>query len=308
MREFDWNRLKCEVVLFRIVRVYKFRFDSKASRPMKRPVRLTAFTVCVLFSLALGGVTADAGIVASGSSTVRYDFNGFRGAGFSPTPSAGQFDSDFLSIRGFDRQRDFLDFGGSKTSGDFARGTDGNGVSTAGIYAFDVGGGNYTLGFQPNADDLTPGAIIFRLINGGTADITSLRTAFDLYSFNDEPRSNIVEWRDALGDSSNAAFSPIGSFVSTEAPDNNGWTLATSTTYDVGFAPGAFAPGDAYFFGFFTDDVGGSGARDEFAIDSVSFSATFASAAAVPEPASGFAFAGLCGVGLCIRRRRPTKR
>ena len=31
---------------------------------------------------------------------------------------------------------------------DFARGTDGDGVTTGGIYAFNVGGGNYSLGTQ----------------------------------------------------------------------------------------------------------------------------------------------------------------
>jgi len=64
-----------------------------------------------------------------------YDFNAFNGSGFSPTPSAGQLDSNVIIANGFSSGS--LNFGGtSPTTGDYARGIKGAGQSTGGIYAF----------------------------------------------------------------------------------------------------------------------------------------------------------------------------
>ena len=64
------------------------------------------------------------------------DFSSFTGSGFTPTPAAGQLDSDDWSISGFGTN---VAFGGTGTSGDAARGTDTDGgVGTGGVYAFTV--------------------------------------------------------------------------------------------------------------------------------------------------------------------------
>ncbi|TWU32156.1 hypothetical protein [Novipirellula artificiosorum] len=46
------------------------------------------------------------------------------------------------------------------------------------------------------------------------------------------------------------------------------------------------------------DDAGGTGSRDEFALNNLSITA-------VPEPSSFFVFCGLLGIGAVTRTRRP---
>ncbi len=66
------------------------------------------------------------------------DFDGFNGAGFQPTPVAGQLSSNEFAITGLSAGP--LNFGGSRTlgSGDFVytRGPTNGGVTTAGIYSY----------------------------------------------------------------------------------------------------------------------------------------------------------------------------
>ena len=60
------------------------------------------------------------------------DFDGFTGTGFQSAPTTGQLDSDDWAVSGFSDGS--FDFGGTGTSGDFARGTSDVGVVIGGIY------------------------------------------------------------------------------------------------------------------------------------------------------------------------------
>jgi hypothetical protein len=91
-------------------------------------------------------------------------FDSFAGTGFAPSPAAGQLDSDTWALNGLSDGD--TAWGGTYTTGDYARGIDEDGASTGGIYAFDVvsgAGTDYILGVQPTDADFTPGAIYLRL-------------------------------------------------------------------------------------------------------------------------------------------------
>ena len=93
------------------------------------------------------------------------DFDGFDGSGFQSNPTTGQLDSDFWSITGLSDGD--LAFGGTRTSNDYARGTDFDGATAGGIYAFELGedSGDYILGVQPTAADFTPGDFTLKFTN-----------------------------------------------------------------------------------------------------------------------------------------------
>ena len=99
----------------------------------------------------------------------------FNGSGFSNVPSAGQIDTDAIIVTGMSDGD--LSFGAVNTSGDFARGTSTGGVTTGGVYGFEVTSNNHALGVQPGGSDFTPGDIILRLQNSTLETITELTLA-----------------------------------------------------------------------------------------------------------------------------------
>ncbi|MEM7054316.1 MAG: hypothetical protein AAF446_07170, partial [Pseudomonadota bacterium] len=109
----------------------------------------------ILTTLLLSALFLAVSPVKAQTTLFEEDFSGFTGTGFDANPSAGQLDSDVFIVTGFNSGT--LDFGGSATSGDFARGEASGGVTTGGIYAFDIGAGNRTFGIQPGGNDFTPG-------------------------------------------------------------------------------------------------------------------------------------------------------
>ncbi len=224
------------------------------------------------------------------------DFSTFTGSGFDPDPSAGQLDSDNFATSGFGTD---VSFGGSENSGDPARGADDGGVSTGGIYAFDVsnsGGAdpNPALGVQPAGSDFTPGSIFLQLPNETDSVIDALDLSFDFLFYNDQERSQQFEVFYSTG----GTFTHLGSLTlltpepSALEPEWEVFTIATSLS-ELGLEPGDFLT-----LRFDSDDFSGGGSRDEIAIDNISISQ-----AAIPEPASA-ALLLLATGGLVMRRAR----
>ncbi|RZK29673.1 MAG: hypothetical protein EOO61_20345, partial [Hymenobacter sp.] len=95
----------------------------------------------VLLALSFGGAAQVT--LTNGGNTAFIDFsasmpagvgNGaFTGAGFHPTPTSGQLDSDAWAIAGFNDGT--LDFGGTQTGNDFALGATAIAQVQGGIYA-----------------------------------------------------------------------------------------------------------------------------------------------------------------------------
>ncbi len=203
------------------------------------------------------------------------DFTGFTGGGFTSSPSASQLDSDNWAITGFDDGS--LIFGGTRTTGDYARGSVTAAVpTTGGIYAFTSGGASHLL-IQPGGDDFTPGTITLRLKNTATTNLTAFKVAYDLLVRNDQGRSNSfnLSWST---DNSTYTSVPSRAFTSVAAADANGLVVvtnpATSTFFEVSGL--AVAPDSFIYIRWSGDDAGGTGSRDEFALDNIQVDPTFA--------------------------------
>jgi len=191
------------------------------------------------------------------------DFNTFTGSGFTPNPSAGQLDSDAWSVTGLSDGD--LNFRGTQTSGDFARGSSTGGVSTGGIYGFEVETGNNILGVQPGGSDFTPGEFVLKLQNDGTSIVTEVDVDYVIRFLNDQERANSLNFSYSEDGNSFTALSDLD-FTTPESSDSLGWQSidrsATLTGLDI-------APEEFFFLKWTGDDVSGSGSRDEYGIDDI---------------------------------------
>ncbi|XAM01560.1 PEP-CTERM sorting domain-containing protein [Phycisphaeraceae bacterium D3-23] len=245
----------------------------------------TLTTLAALAALATGG--ANAAVVTVFSD----DFTGFDGSGFASTPAAGQLDSDTYRVTGMSDGAGT--FGGTHTSGDFARGSSTGGVGSGGVYAFDIGGGNVALGFQPGGSDFTPGTFEVRFTYTGIG-LTTLEVDFDIAVFNDQARANTLELTSIDVAGSEVLGSSVG-LTSPEAADGTpAWVVAAQSTGSIATTVNN---GDVITLTFTGDDDTGGGSRDEFALDNLEVSG-----ALTPEPGS-LALLGLGGLMIARRRR-----
>lgn len=193
------------------------------------------------------------------------NFDAFTGTGFTPTPGAGQLDSDFWKLLGLS-DGDF-DFGDTRTTGDFARGLANAAVTTGGVYAVDVdpnAGVDRALGVQPTGDDLTPGAMILKVQNttGFLADTWNV--SFALGYLNDQARAQSLTFSYST-DGVNFTNVAAADFTTPLAADTLGWqTVARNVTVSA-----SVAANDSIYFKWTSDDAGGAGSRDEIALDDV---------------------------------------
>jgi hypothetical protein len=226
----------------------------------------------IAFALILPSLlTAQLEISGTGPFTISFDNTvsgvnnaSFTGSGFQPAPSAGLLDSDAWASTGMDDGD--LAFGGTGTSGDFARGSSTGGVTTGGFYAFDTGAGDNCLGIQPGGDDWTPGTITLRIQNTSGSPVTSFQIDYEIKVFNDKDRSNSFNFFHSSDDMS---YTPVGAldYASPEAKNTSpSWqTINRSTTLS-----GLNIANDAYYYLRWSgNDVGGSGFRDEFGLDDI---------------------------------------
>ena len=199
-------------------------------------------------------------------STVSGVNNGrIDGSGLQSTPSSGQLDSDGWKMLGFSDGD--TSFGSTNTSGDYAGGTSGGGTTGGGSYAFQVGGASdVAFGFQGTGSDFTPGSYILKITNNTGTTVTRFEVDYEVWVLNDEARSNSVNFSYSTDDSS---YTSVGSldFASTATADSPAsWSSndKTATIYGI-----SVSDGSSIYFKWTSEEISGSGSRDEFAIDDI---------------------------------------
>ena len=211
----------------------------------------------------------------------------FVGSGFDSGPAAGQLDSDAFAVTGFSDGD--LTFGGSRTTGDYARGISTDDESTGGLYASTeiatlLNGATSSgsrLFVQPSGSDFTPGTVTLLANNTSGSPITTITIGADICFRNDVATRNTSITLSSSTDGMN--FTPLA------AQTTDDLTAAVTALLVAG--GGAFDPGTLYcvalsvptavnipaggqfFLQISSDDVpGGSGSRDEIAVDNLTFS------------------------------------
>jgi hypothetical protein len=227
----------------------------------------TLLTLSLIFSPFAG--KAQLSITSTGTPfTIDFDAtiagvnnSQFAGLGFASNPGVGQLDSEAFGVTG----TTFL-----------ARGQSSGAVTDGGIYAFTVATGDNALGFQPSTSEMTPGDIVLKIINNTGGSVNSITLSYLIWQYNDQERSTAINFYHSL-DSSNWTIEPTLSFVSDEGsvliipppPPQAAWEDSFySIILDLSASP--LADGSSYFIRWNTNDFGGSGSRDQLAIDDIS--------------------------------------
>ncbi len=190
------------------------------------------------------------------------NFQQFTGTGFRPDPAVGQLDSKVYAITGLSDGA--LAFGGVATAGDFARGASAGNVTPGGIYAFTVQPGNIAFGIQPGTTDFTPGSVTIKIVNNTPSTYTSINVAATVWVNNNEERSSFLNLGYSLDNTTYTDV--ITTFNTPAASDTNGF-VSSNVSKPVDISADPLAPGETMYIRLSSDDVSGSGSRDEFAID-----------------------------------------
>lgn len=258
----------------------------------------TTLVVCGLVAVLMAApetLVADLVLSTVGDEAVD-DFDDFRGAGFSPSPTSEQLSSNTYRATGFSDGNG--SFGGTFDSGDFARGESLGGVTTGGAYAFDVGGGDYGIGVQPGGNDFTPGEFTIRAANMTGFDLVAINLEAETYFLNDQDRS--TRWTFAFSlDDINYITLPFALDSGEAADSAPAWSPNPISEY-IPLGGPVIADGSQFYIKITGDDLAGSGSRDEFVMTRLSLTGF---ATAVPEPGSLAVLAAL-SLGTIFNRRR----
>lgn len=238
-------------------------------------------------------------IVYTMGDTITEDFTSFAGEGFTTNDMAvDMLDSDSWRVTGLsDGDVQWGDDRITVRTGDFARKESGGGVSTGGVYAFDVDG-NTILGIQPTGTDFTPGTIELRVRNETGATVPNWDVSYDIFYRNDQERGNSFVFSYST-DGENYTNVPALDFTSAATADASSFSSVPRST-----SIAAPVENDRYIYlRWAGDDVSGSDHRDEFGLDNVSIT---------PNPEPGTLLLGaITSMGFLtygLARRRAARR
>ena len=203
-------------------------------------------------------------IVIAGEMTISHQgsvsletFDGFDGT-FSSLPDGFSISKDGVSTM-LDGDNDF-------------RGIKSAPITTGGCYAWDLGNGNHTLGFQPTEDDFTPGWMMLSVSNACKNTISEITLAYEIVCRNNANRSSVITFEYACVNNSISSRSETVEdffFASPEtAQDTTSWT--TNIFFAKIKLEKTLAVEGVLRCTWRTDDYNGSGSRDELGINNLS--------------------------------------
>lgn len=256
----------------------------------------------LFFSLTVIGLTlsesANAQLSLTNATPVTTDFSNtmqtgvgtntstaFTSAGFSPNPTnatPGRLNSNAWAFTGWSDGP--LTFGGTQTAagGDYAKGATAVAIISGGIYAYTgapASVANPMMWFQPGGSDFTPGTMTLKIQNNGATIINALNIAYKIYQRNDQARSQSFNLSYSNDD---ITYTPISAldYATPTTADALGVVLGASQSYNL---TGISIPTTTYFYlRWSSDDISGSGARDEIGIDDIVLTANYVGACTPP--------------------------
>lgn len=200
------------------------------------------------------------------------DFTGFTGAGFANPPTAAQLNSKIWTLSGF--ANDVYRSGGANTVVNFARGATTGNVTTGGLYAlnYGTGGSNQALMIQPTGtvfNSVTDANINLQVCNNSGSALTSLDLSYDILVRNDQGRANNFNFFYSTDGFNYTQVTALNYTSPADADATPAYvTIPRNTTLT-----GLNIPNGAMFFlRWKGGDAGGSGSRDEFALDNITLS------------------------------------
>ncbi|MFQ3598822.1 MAG: hypothetical protein SNJ66_10860, partial [Chloroherpetonaceae bacterium] len=232
------------------------------------PFFLLAFLLLPTTAFAqLSLTTSGATVTIDFDNTLSGVNNGvFNGSGFQPSPGAGQLNSNAWAMTGWSDGS--LAFSGTQVSGDFARGNTTGPVTTGGVHALNDGGNRRFL-IQPAASDWAPGTLTLRIQNNTGAPLRQIDVAYDLFIRDDQPRANSFNFSYSTDDATYTSV-PSMNYTSPAAATNTFFLVGGSSPSRRIRITGLDIPNGEYFYVRWSgNDVTGTGARDEFALDNI---------------------------------------
>jgi plastocyanin len=190
-------------------------------------------------------------------------FTGFNASGFSPTPIAGQLNSNSWSMT--DWSTGILYFGGTRTtaSTDYTRGLTSWGTPvTGGVYSITA---NNNLMIQPTTSDMDNGTITYRIKNTTGSALNTFNVSYDIFYLNDQTRNTDITL--AYATDTNSVWQVPTTKLSTGLlPTTSTLDSITKTVTLTGFS----VPNNEYIYlRWIVRYNSGSGSSDEFAIDNI---------------------------------------
>ncbi|NOR87553.1 MAG: T9SS type A sorting domain-containing protein, partial [Bacteroidales bacterium] len=130
---------------------------------------------------------------------------------------------------------------------------------------------NYALGVQAGDTDFTPGSIVLKIVNNTASTINNLIISYKVYVFNDKERANYFNFSYSADNSSYTDVSALD-ITSIEISDENPAWGSYFKNYNITGI--SIVDGGVYYLKWTSDDVSGSGSRDEFALDDIKIAST----------------------------------
>lgn len=238
------------------------------------------FLLLAQFCKAQLSISTDApNTISFGGTITGVGYGSFTAGGFTMIPTSGKLNSNAWAITGFSDGN--LAFSGTKTTGDYARGTTTMmnpvtdvGATIGGIYSYT--GVPFSLSdpamlIQSTDVDFTPGTITLRIKNTHASNhIYVLDVSYDLWVRNNTSTSNGFNFSYSTDDISytNVAALDYSTTATADASGivNTGVHYVSINTIDID--PGAYG-----YLRWSVVDISGSGERDEFYLNSITVNA-----------------------------------